>query len=204
MGSSPQQRVPPRRGDPQKHLPPRRPTTTARYRNQHVLKTYRASYPLPGSPARTITVESDVPCPDTGSQCLGQSVAVSCVIHGDEACVTCTDGGVMDPSLKGTGLWLVPCGFGSAGRLAAGALTGCQGRRCVWAHDFAPALDTAGCDDNRCVVVGVPNEATPTTFKCRLGAAVSFVDQPALMAGLAAVGRVDRDERHPAGLSLIA
>jgi hypothetical protein len=65
-------------------------------------------------------------------------------------------------------------------------------------------LDTAGCDDNRCIVVGVPNEATPTTFKCRLTAAVSFVDQPALMAGLAAVGRVDRDERHPAGLSLIA
>ena len=110
----------------------------------------------------------------------------------------------MDPSLKGTGLWLVPCGFESAGRLAAAALTGCQGRRCVWAHDFAPAFDTAGCDDNRCVVVGVPNEATPTTFKCRLGAAVSFVDQPALMAGLAAVGRVDLDERHPAGLSLIA
>jgi hypothetical protein len=65
-------------------------------------------------------------------------------------------------------------------------------------------LDTAGCNDNRCVVVGVPNEATPTTFKCRLGAAVSFVDQPALIAGLAAVGRVDLDERHPAGLSLIA
>jgi hypothetical protein len=59
----------------------------------NVLKAYRDSYPLPGSPARTISVESDVPFPDTDSQCLGQSVAVSCVIHGDETWITCTDGG---------------------------------------------------------------------------------------------------------------
>lgn len=59
----------------------------------NVLKVYRDSYPLPGNGARTITVESDGPCPDTGSQCLGESVAVSCVIHGDETWITCTDGG---------------------------------------------------------------------------------------------------------------
>ena len=111
---------------------------------------------------------------------------------------------VMDPSLKGTGLWLVPCGFESAGRLAAAALTGCQGRRCVWAHDFAPAFDTAGCDDDRCVVVGVPNEATPATLKCRLGAAVTFVHPAARTARLRRVGRVDFDERHPGSLGPVA
>lgn len=46
-------------------------------------------------------------------------------------------------------------------RLAAVVLTDCQGGRCVWAHDFAPALNTASGDVERCVVVGVPNEATP-------------------------------------------
>ena len=105
--------------------------------------------------------------------------------------------------LRGRGRLLrASCGFESAGRLAAAALTGCQGRRCVWAHDFAPAFDTAGCDDNRCVVVGVPNEATPTTFKCRLGAAVSFVDQAARRQ-FATCRRGRLDERHP-GLGLIA
>ena len=74
----------------------------------------------------------------------------------------------------------------------------------MWAHDFTPALDTAGCDDLRCVVVGVPNEATPATFELTLGATVAFVDPPAPVAGLAAVGRVDFDERHPGGLGLIA
>ena len=110
----------------------------------------------------------------------------------------------MDPPLKGAGLWPVPCSFESAVRLAAAALTGCQGGRCVWAHDFAPALDTAGCDDDRCVVVGVPNEATPTTLKLCLGAAIAFVHPAAPMTGLRRVGRVDLDERHPGALGLIA
>src|SRR5712672_1193448 len=79
------------------------------------------------------------------------------------------------PVAEGTGLWCVPCGLGSAVRLAAAALTGCQGRRCVWVHDFTPALDTAACDVDRCVVVGVPNEATPATLKLRLGAPVFLV-----------------------------
>jgi hypothetical protein len=74
----------------------------------------------------------------------------------------------------------------------------------VGAHDFTPASDTAGCDDDRCIVVGVPNEAAPATFKCRLRATVSFIDPAALMACLAAVGGIDVDERHPGGLSLVA
>jgi hypothetical protein len=69
--------------------------------------------------------------------------------------------------------------FRGAIRLAAAALTGCQGGRCVWAHDFAPAFDTAGGDVDRCVVVGVPNEVTPATLECRLSAAVVFVDPAA-------------------------
>jgi hypothetical protein len=59
----------------------------------NVLKAYRDSYPLPGNAARTIAVESVVPCPETGSQCMGTGVAVSCDIAGDEAWITCTDGG---------------------------------------------------------------------------------------------------------------
>jgi hypothetical protein len=31
----------------------------------------------------------------------------------------------------------------------------------VRAHDFAPAFDTAGCDDERSIVIGVSSEATP-------------------------------------------
>ena len=66
----------------------------------------------------------------------------------------------------------------------------------MWAHDFAPAHDTAGCDDDCCFVVGVPNEATPATLKYRLGAAVTFVDPAAGAARLRRVGGVDLDERH--------
>jgi len=65
----------------------------------------------------------------------------------------------------------------------------------VWAHDFAPAFGTAGCDDERCVVVGVPNEATPATLKFTLGAAILFVDRAAGVACLRRVSRVDFDER---------
>ncbi|WP_216824318.1 hypothetical protein, partial [Lentzea albidocapillata] len=46
-------------------------------------------------------------------------------------------------------------------RLAAAVLAGCQDGRCVWAHDFAPAHDTASRDVVCRVVVGVPNEVTP-------------------------------------------
>src|SRR5690348_12994932 len=80
--------------------------------------------------------------------------------------------------------------FGGADRLAAAALTGCQGRRCVWTHDFAPALHTAGSDVDRCVVVGVPNEVTPAAVEFRLGAAVAFVDPTAGAASLRRVSRV--------------
>jgi serine/threonine-protein kinase len=58
----------------------------------NVLMAYRDSYPHPGSAARMI-VESVVPCPDTGSQCTGQGVAVSCVVNRDGAWITCIDGG---------------------------------------------------------------------------------------------------------------
>ena len=89
--------------------------------------------------------------------------------------------------------------FRVAIRLAAAALAGCQGGRCVRAHDFAPALDTAGSDVDCCVVVSVPNEATPATLKDRLAAAVSFVDPAARAASLRRVGGIDVNERH-AGL----
>ena len=74
----------------------------------------------------------------------------------------------------------------------------------MWAHDFAPAFDTAGGYVDRCIVVGVPNEATPATLKFALGVAVSFVDPPALMTGLGGVGGVDLDERHLSLLGLVA
>jgi hypothetical protein len=85
--------------------------------------------------------------------------------------------------------------FRAAVRLAAAALTGCQGGRCVWTHDFAPAVDTACCDVDCRVVVGVPNEATPATLKFALGATVTFVDPTAAMTRLRGVGGVDLDER---------
>ena len=50
-------------------------------------------------------------------------------------------------------------------RLAAAALTGCQGGRGVRTRDFAPTFDTARGDVDRCVVVGVPNEAAPATLE---------------------------------------
>ena len=102
----------------------------------------------------------------------------------------------MIPSRKG-----VSCGlslrFRGTDRLAAAALAGRQGGRCVWTHDFAPALHTAGCDVDRCVVVGVPNEATPNTFKNRLAAAVFLVDPAARAAHLRRVGGIDFNESHP-------
>ena len=107
----------------------------------------------------------------------------------------------MSPS-RGDGLVFVPW-VRAAVRLAAAALTGCQGGRCVRTHDFVPALNTAGRDVERCIVIGVPNEATPATFECRLGAAVSFIDRAACAAHLRRVGRVDFDERHPGLLGLI-
>src|SRR5258705_3383954 len=85
-----------------------------------------------------------------------------------------------------------------ADRLAAAALTGCQGGRCVRAHDFAPTFDTASCG-----VVGVPNEATPTTLKYRLATAVSFVDPTARTARLRCVGGVNLDERHSGSFGLV-
>jgi hypothetical protein len=91
----------------------------------------------------------------------------------------------------------------AANRLAAAALTGCQGGRCVRAHDFAPAFDTAGCDVDRCIVVGVPNEATPATFEHRLAAAIPLVDPPTRAAHLRCIGRVDFDERNPSASGLI-
>ena len=57
-------------------------------------------------------------------------------------------------------------------------------------------------DVDRCVVIGVPNEATPARLKYRLAAAVSFVDPAARAARLRRVGGVDFDERHPGPLGL--
>ncbi len=88
-------------------------------------------------------------------------------------------------------------------RLAAAALTGCQGGRCVRTHDFAPALDTAYCNVDRCVVVSVPNEATPATLKLALRESVSFVHPPALMTSLRGMGRIDLNERHAGRLRLV-
>ena len=48
----------------------------------------------------------------------------------------------------------------------------------------------AGCDDDCCDVVGVPNETTPATLEFTLGAAISFIDPPAHSAGLTAVGGI--------------
>ncbi len=93
--------------------------------------------------------------------------------------------------------------FRAAVRLAAAALTGCQGGRCVRTHDFAPTNDTALSDVVRCVVVSVPNEVTPHTFENTLRATVSLVNPPALAAGLRRVGRVDLNECHSGSLSLV-
>jgi hypothetical protein len=101
-----------------------------------------------------------------------------------------------------TRLRSVSCGW-VAVRLAAAAVTGCQGGRGVWAHDFAPAFNTARGGVDGCVVVGVPNEATPATLKFCLGAAVTFVHPATPMARLRRVGRVDFDERHPGLLGLV-
>ena len=90
-----------------------------------------------------------------------------------------------------------------ADRPAAATLTGCQGRRCVWTHDVAPAFDTARSDIDRCVVIGVPNEATPAALECRLRAAVFLVNPTARAAHLRRVGGVDFDERHPGLLGLV-
>ena len=73
----------------------------------------------------------------------------------------------------------------------------------MWVHDFTPALATAGGDDDRCVVVGVPNEATPATLKLCLTAAVAFVHPATRTACLRRVGRVDFDERHPGLFGLV-
>ena len=108
----------------------------------------------------------------------------------------------MNPSLEGRACdsSLV---FRGAVRLAAAALTGCQGGRCVWTHDFAPTNDTALGNVVRCIVVGVPNEATPHTFENALGATVSLVNPPARAAGLRGMGRVDLNESHTGSLSLV-
>src|SRR4051812_9434035 len=93
--------------------------------------------------------------------------------------------------------------FGAAFRLAAAALTGCQGGRCVWAHDFAPAFNTARCDVDRRVVVSVPNEATPATLEYRLAAAVLLVDITARVACLRRISGVNFDERHPGAFGFV-
>jgi hypothetical protein len=83
----------------------------------------------------------------------------------------------MDPSLKGRACWPVQW-LRAAVRLASAALTGCWGGRCVWAHDFAPALGTAGCDDDCRGVVDVPNETTPAPLEFTLGARFRLSTQP--------------------------
>jgi len=94
--------------------------------------------------------------------------------------------------------------FRVAIRLAAAALAGCQGRRCVRTHDFAPAFDTTDRNVDRCVVIGVSNEITPDTVEYRLRAAISFVDVPTAAAHLRRVGTVDFNERHTRLPGLVA
>ena len=72
------------------------------------------------------------------------------------------------------------------------------------AHDYAPAFNTAGGDVDCCVVVGVPNEATPATLEYGLGTSVAFVDPPARMTGLARVSGVDVNERNAGDLGLVS
>ena len=93
--------------------------------------------------------------------------------------------------------------FRGAVRLAAAALTGRQGGRCVWTHDFVPANNAPLGDVVRCIVIGVPNEATPHTLKDALRAPISFVDPSAPAAGLRGMGRVELNERHTGSLSLV-
>jgi len=100
----------------------------------------------------------------------------------------------MNPSLRGRVCCPSLCS-GSTDRFAAAALAGCRGGHCVWTHDFAPALGTAGGDVERCVVLGVPNDVTPATDERRLGAPVFLVDVPAHVAGLRCAGRIDLHER---------
>ena len=71
----------------------------------------------------------------------------------------------------------------------------------MWTHDFAPVFDTTHVVE-RCIVVGVPKEATPSTLKVALREPVSFVDPPTSTAGLGCVG-IDLNERHPSGSGLI-
>jgi hypothetical protein len=66
----------------------------------------------------------------------------------------------------------------------------------VWAHDFAPAFNTAAGDVDCCVVIGVPNEATPATLEYCLRTSVAFVYATAHMSGLSRVGGVDMNERN--------
>lgn len=88
-------------------------------------------------------------------------------------------------------------------RLAATFLTGCQGGRCVWAHDFAPAIDTASRDVKRRIMVSVPNEATLTTFERSLGAAVSLIAHATRAARLRCVRSVNFNKRNPGSFGLI-
>ncbi len=109
----------------------------------------------------------------------------------------------MNSSLKGPTLHSALV-FRVAFRLAAAARAGCQGRRCVRTHDFAPALDTTNRNVDRCIVIGVSNEITPDTVEYRLRAAIPFVDVPTTAAGLRRVGAIDFNERHTYPSSLIA
>lgn len=109
----------------------------------------------------------------------------------------------MNPSLPRQTRRLSPQS-GSTTRFAAAALVGCESRRCVWTHDFAPAPSTASGDVECCVVVGVPNEVTPATNKRRLGAPVPPVDMTTHTAGLRRVGRIDPDECDPRPLGLVS
>ncbi len=92
----------------------------------------------------------------------------------------------------------------AADRLAAAAPAGCRGGRCVWTHDFAPARSTTESDVAGRVVVGMPNEAAPTTCEQSLRTPVGLLDEAAYRAGLRRVSRIYLDERHPGEPGLVS
>lgn len=96
-----------------------------------------------------------------------------------------------------------PFTCGRTDRFAAAAQAGCQGGRCVWTHDFAPARNSALRDIASRVVIGVPNEATPNTNELRLAAATSLVDMPTRVTCPRGEGRVDLRQRQPGQCRLV-
>ena len=105
---------------------------------------------------------------------------------------------VSGPIPHWTGLWPAPCGFepGPLGLLLPPKLAvrvGAAYGRMTSPQRLTPRIGNV----NRCIVVGVPNEAAPATLKVALRAAIAFVHPATVAARLRRVGRIDFDERNP-------